>query len=258
MTGVFDKIRIGQAAPPANANAQVPPQSGAPTSPQFVYTTVPIPASSNKIALAQTVSGGNFTLTAGSGTSLVTIPPIGGQSYIDLGSARVLQYVGRSASTAAATIVVNGLEEIVLSDGTLGPGAALSEQVTGPAGNGVAVTGKKAFRYIGPVASGVKTTGNTVSSVEIGIVDTFGMPLFIGDGGDLDIFWNGASALTASGGITLGDTTSPATATTGDVRGTWGPPPSAATGTRRLSAYISVRNPDTYQGVYGQNQNGVT
>lgn len=254
MTGVFDKLRVGQAPPPANANAQVPPQSGAPTSPQFVYSTVPIPASSNKIALAQTVSGGNFTLTAGSGTTLVTIPPVGGQSYIDLGSARVLQYVGRSASTAAATIVVNGLEEIVLSDGSLSAGAAMSESVTGPAGNGVAVTGKKAFRFIGPVASAVRATGNTVSSVEIGIVDTFGMPLMIADGGDVDIFWNGAAALTNSAGITLGDSTSPATATTGDVRGTWGPPPSAATGTRRLTAYIAARNPDTYQGTYGVTQ----
>ncbi len=249
MTGVFDRLRVGTAAPPANAAAQVPPQSGAPTSPMFIYSTQPIGASSNKIALAQTVSGTTFTLTAGSGTSLVTIPPVGGTQYIDLGGARVLQAVGRSASAAATAIVINGLEEMVLSDGTLGAGAAMSEQITGPVGNGVSVLGNKAFRYIA-YPNGVRASGNTVSSVEIGIVDRVGFPIAVRDGGDIDIFWNGVP-ITVSTGLTLADTTSPATTTTGDVRGTW-PLASAAQGTRRLTAWIYVRNADTYVGVYGQ------
>lgn len=247
MTAWADRLRIGKSPPNANAFANQPPQSGAPTTPQFVYTCTPITASNNKIALQQTVAaGGTFVLTAGSGATTVTI---GGLSCIDLGSARLLQYVNNTASAVAAVVTVSGYEETVLADGTMGPGQAMSEQTTMNASQ-VAKTGKKSFRYIQQVF----TATNTVSGASIGIVDTFGMPIAITDGGDLDIFWNGASALTASGGITLADTTAPATSLTGDVRGTWGPPPSPSTGSRILTAYIFVRNPDTLAGVYGQPQ----
>lgn len=247
MTDIFDKIRIGQAPPPPNANAQVIPQYGASTSPVYVYTTVPAVAANNQIALAQTVSGANFTLTAGSGASLVNIPP-GGPQYIDLGNARVLQYVGSSASTAAVAITVNGLEETVLGDGTLGPGRIMTETVTGPAGSTI-VTGKKAFRFIGPLPTGVRAATNTVSSVAIGTTDNYGIPYIGADAGFVEFFWNGAQETTSTR-FTLPDTTSPATATTGDVRGTF-LPASAATGTRRFTAYIYINNPDTSQGVYG-------
>lgn len=245
MTAVFDRLRVGNAPPPANADAKVPPQSGAPTSPLFVYSCAPAAAANNQIALNQTVSGGSFTLTAGSGASLVTIQ---GVSYVDLGSARTLQLASPSASTAAVAVVINGLEETVLSDGSLGAGAAMSESITSPSGAGV-TNGRKAFRYI----RSATVAGNTVSSVSIGTRDVFGMPLAVLDGGDVYLAWNGVP-ITVSSALTLADTTSPATTTTGDVRGTWGPPPSAAQGTRRLYAYIYARNPDTYQGVYGVTQ----
>lgn len=255
MTGVFDRIRIGQAPPPANANAQVPPQSGAPTSPYFIYTTVPTPADSKAIAAMQTVSGANFVLTAApttSGVNLVNIPPVVGPQYLDLGSARVIQYIGgANNSTASVNITVNGLEETVLSDGSLGPGRTMSETVAGPA-NLQTIVGKKAFRYIGPLPGGVKAAGNTVSSVSIGTTDNFGIPLVLNDAGFGEFFWNGSQDTTSTH-YTLPDTTSPATATTGDVRGTYAPP-SASTGTRRLIVNIGVNQPDTQQGVYGVTQ----
>lgn len=247
MTGVFDRIRVGKAPPPANAFAQVPPQSGAPTSPAFIHTTVPAPADSKGVATGQIVNNGKFTL----GTTFSGVAPtfvtIAGQSYLDLGSARVLQYLGLNASSAAVTITVSGFEETVLSDGSYGPGQAMSEAVTSPSGVGQTL-GKKAFRYIGAVG----TNGNTVSGVAIGTLDQFGVPVIIPDAGFGEFFWNGAQDTTSTH-FTLPDTTSPATSTTGDVRGTYAPP-SASTGTRRLVVWISVNNPDTLAGVYGQPQ----
>ena len=248
MTAVFDRLRVGNAPPPANPAAAIPPQSGAPTSPMFVYACAPAPAANNQIALNQIVNNGTFTLTAGSGASLVTIQ---GSQYIDLGCARTLQVNSPNASGAAVAIVVNGLEETVLSDGSLGAGQPMSESITSPAGVGV-TNGRKAFRYISS-PNGIRTSGNTVSGVSIGTRDVFGMPLAVLDGGEVFLAWNGVP-ITVSTGLTLADTTSPATTTTGDVRGTWGPPPSPATGTRRLYAYIYARNPDTAQGVYGVTQ----
>jgi hypothetical protein len=95
----------------------------------------------------------------------------------------------------------------------------MSETITGTTGTAqtaVAVTGNKAWKYIASItpAGTVNSTGLTV-----GTTDTIGLPLRADRWTELDIA-NGNTAVIASTGFTAAVTTT-ATATSGDVRGTY-------------------------------------
>lgn len=108
----------------------------------------------------------------------------------------------------------------------------MSETITG-ANAGVAA-GKKAFKYI----SSITCSGDVATTVSVGTGDVYGFPLRVDRLPYAYINWN--NALITSGTFVAADTTSPATATTGDVRGTI-VTASASDGTRRL--YIKVDIP---------------
>jgi hypothetical protein len=91
------------------------------------------------------------------------------------------------------------------------------------------VAGQKSFKTITAVAVSALLTGN----LTVGNEDVFGLPYRVTDAGYLlRTGWAGAVANDA-GTFAAADTTSPATATTNDVRGTYAPS-SAADGSRRL------------------------
>lgn len=92
-------------------------------------------------------------------------------------------------------------------------GNPMTELIT--AASQTTVAGKKAFKYIGAVVSG---TGST-DPVAVGLGDTFGFPFRTDEWEQIDIFWNGSGA-SSSNGFSGAVLTSPATNTTGDVRGT--------------------------------------
>src|ERR1700761_380836 len=105
-------------------------------------------------------------------------------------------------------------------------------------------TGKKAFRYI----RSVTLSGGTADTTHAYSVDTlavFGLPIRSDSFGDVTI--NSAASLTAVTGITAAtgylpsDRTAPATATTGDVRGTYAF--AAATGANKL---VVRQSPQAY------------
>lgn len=110
-------------------------------------------------------------------------------------------------------------------------GYPMTETITG-ASAGVA-SGKKAFKYI----SSVTHTGSVASTMSIGTGDVFGFGLKVSDFFYADIFWNGA-LITATTGFLAADATSPATATTGDVRGTYAVQ-SASDGTKKLQIIVT-------------------
>lgn len=126
----------------------------------------------------------------------------------------------------------------------------MTETITGP-GSGLTVNGKKAFKYIASVTPGGTPSGSTVS---IGTSSIFGFPLRIDRYGYCRMTWNDIRQAVAQ--FTAADTTSPATATTGDVRGTYTVTGSAANGTIRLIVTIDipVNNMGTIAGVYGVTQ----
>jgi hypothetical protein len=118
-------------------------------------------------------------------------------------------------------------------------------------GNVAAVTTTKAFKFI----TSVTHTGSVVGTLTIGTSDVYGFPIRLDTLGYLDLVWN-AAIVTATTGFVPAVTTSPATASTGDVRGTYLVQGAASDGTRRLQIGItpSVANLGSNVGLFGVTQ----
>ena len=160
------------------------------------------------------------------------------------GAAGALSINGASASGGVATFdyarCVNvdttdtgNTTQIVTVTGTDYWGQAQTEDI---ACNGTTlVAGQKAFKTVTSVYVDDAITG----TILIGNEDTFGLPYRVTDAGYLfRLGWAGALANDTSGTFVAADTAT-ATATTGDVRGTF-TPSSAANGTRRLVIGIAL------------------
>lgn len=111
-------------------------------------------------------------------------------------------------------------------------GYAMSEAITG-ANAGVA-SGKKAFKVVTSITP-VGTVGST--TVSVGTGDVFGLPIQCPLWGDMQVHWNSV-LITAATGFVVPDVTTPATTTTGDVRGTYAVQSTASDGTRTLQVKI--------------------
>ncbi len=142
-----------------------------------------------------------------------------------------------AAWTGTATITVTGTD-------------VYGRTQTETSASGTSFAGKKAFKTITSVVPSANITGATV-----GTGDVFGLPFRVTDAGYIvRAGWAGALADDA-GTFVAADATSPATATTGDPRGTFDPS-SAANGSRRLVIAMALTGlqvgPDaTDLGVYG-------
>lgn len=162
-------------------------------------------------------------LTATSGTVTLALPnplacavPFGAPSSIYMWNAQAL--VGRAVAVTAAsgatatTATVSGYDIY---------GYPMVEAISITAGSQVA--GKKAFRYIKSV---VLNAADATHAYSVDTTDVFGLPLRSDNFGDVLV--NSATSLTAvtlvtaATGYLPSDRTSPATTTTGDVRGTFG------------------------------------
>lgn len=111
-------------------------------------------------------------------------------------------------------------------------GFPMTETVTGA--NAGTATGLKAFKYI----SGITHTGSVATTLTIGTTDVFGLAFQTLRFGRLQIVANSAP-VTASTGFVAAVTTSPATATTGDVRGTYALQ-TASDGTKTFQFYHTI------------------
>lgn len=133
-------------------------------------------------------------------------------------------------------------------------GAKVTQVLTG-ANAGTATT-TKTFKYI----LSVTTSGATAGAVTIGTTDVYGFALRSNRFEYMDINWNTAF-ITATTGYTVADNTSPATGTTGDVRGTYAVQ-SASDGTKKLMVMLYPQTSDMVNAVrggsvvslFGQNQ----
>lgn len=117
---------------------------------------------------------------------------------------RNIRIVGSDTNVLAATFTITGVDEY---------GVVMVEAITGPVSTATAV-GLKAFKTI----TSIVTDTSTVGLVIVGTGDVLGLPYRLGDAGD--IVAKTKDGVDEVGTIVAADATSPATAATGDVRGT--------------------------------------
>lgn len=236
------------------------------TDSMVVLDAVPAALAANNIAAAQAaVSGTPLTLAAAS--TGVTVVPTGGVKVWASGNlvpagALVLdgtpglltQYGGVvDVQTGYSTVsfydtsktIARNVRITTNGDDSAGfytvagydiYGYPMTERITGV--SSAVAAGKKAFKFITSV-----TPSGTVNSagVTVGTGDVIGFPLLATSLGYVTVWWNNTMGVTATtpfgtaSAFVFADTTSPATNTTGDVRGTiYLGTANASNGTRRL------------------------
>lgn len=184
-----------------------------------VYQITPTANVTTAVATAQAVAAaGNLTIDgtlASGGVATFDVP-------------RGVQLVSTGAGDTTQTATVYGTDTY---------GVTLHETVSL---NGTSVvTSKKAFKTITRVAISVACAGN----ISCGTYHNFGLPYALKTSGHLMRYnFTSAGAITAdTGTVLVADATSPATATTGDVRGTY-TPGSAPDASKVLTLIIAVPN----------------
>lgn len=220
MTHFSDGVRVGRNFS-LNGTAQIP---GAPTSPVYVYDIAPVALDADGICAQQTLGGAGDALINGA---------LASSGVVTLDVPRNVVVDAAGAATAVLTVY-----------GTDVYGNAMSEAIT--LNGTTAVSGKKAFKTITRVAASAAAT-----DFFVGTGDVFGLPFRVDSRNYTLTAWNGAFVTT--GTLTAAVTTSPATTTTGDVRGTYAVP-DAADGTKMLTIWMFIENADTVTGLYGVTQ----
>jgi hypothetical protein len=174
------------------------------------------------LATAQAVAAaGNLTLTAGTG---VTTQIVNGETRYVLDTPRAVTIDSSGAGDTTQIATVYGYDVY---------GQPMSEAI---AFNGTTeVSGTKAFKSVTRIAVDALMAGNA----NAGFNDVLGIPVRVTDAGYvISAKWDDTLADDA-GTFAAADTTSPATTTTDDVRGTY-TPSSAADGSKRLVMAIAV------------------
>ena len=180
----------------------------------YIFDAVPAAKSATAVCAAQAIAAAGAATINGASAS-------GGVATFD--SARAVNVDSTDTGDTTQTVTVTGTDYW---------GQAQTETI---ALNGTTlVAGKKAFKTITGVIVSAALTGN----LTVGNEDIFGLPYRVTDAGYLfRVGWAGALAQDA--GTFVAADTATATATTGDVRGTYAPS-SAANGTRRLVIGIAL------------------
>ena len=220
MTHFSDGVRAGRNFA-NNGTASLP---GVYMSPINVYDIVPATLDADGICAQQTLASAGNALLNGALAS-------GGTVTLDVPRNVIVDAAG--AATAILTVT-----------GTDTYGIPMSEAIT--LNGTTAVAGKKAFKTITSVAASAAAT-----DFFVGTGDVFGLPILANSRNYVQTAWNGAFVTT--GTFVAAVATSPATTTTGDVRGTYAVP-DAADGTKRLTLWVFVADDDTQTGLYGVTQ----
>ena len=224
-TNLGSPLRLGAADGKGFAKGTL----GGLTSPVFVYGPfAPTTASTVTVVAAQgKASSGNLTLNGSlvsSGVATLDIP-------------RNIQVVSTSASDTTLTSTVTGTDTY---------GVALVETITYT--GTTASQGLKAFKTVTNVA----VSGSTAGTVAAGPGDVFGLPYRANGRYATITYWD---SLPVTTGTFVAAVTSTATATTGDVRGTY-LVPSASDGTKKLVIWEYLEDVDSNDGLYGVAQYG--
>jgi hypothetical protein len=184
------------------------------------------------------------TMTAQATGTTALAQPFGQSNTISLWNPQAM--VSRAVSVTGSSSATGG--NILISGYDI-YGVPMSEVIAAPA-SATTVNGKKAFKYISSVVPAFTDAHN----YSIGTTDIYGFPLRSDNFGDVSINYN-ATGITANTGYTAAVTTSPATTSTGDVRGTYALQ-SAADASKRLVVrqFITPANIGSITGLFGVTQ----
>jgi len=216
-----------------------------------VINQIPSAHSNSNIAAAQTATAGTaLTLTAATGvtgsvsitradtgatvTGLLAIDSA--MTTIKFGSAGTIQLWDPRVSIARNVVIVSNGNDTTGTFAVSGfdlYGFPMNETIAGS--SATTANGKKAFKYIKSV-----TPAGTLNStgVTVGTGDVFGFPLRADDFGHINLVYAGVLSTGAAGTFTAAVTTA-ATATSGDVRGTFALA-TASNGTSLLVVFESI------------------
>lgn len=224
---VSDDLFLGPAyvpsVDPAGAvNPSPMPNGVGPLGRVYVFDVVPVTSGTALLAALQTTAAaGNLVLTAGAGVTTF-LDPTGVTRYVLDTPRRVT--LTSAANLSAINFTVYGYDLY---------NQPMTQTIAGPNANTVATT--KTFKSITRVAASA-AVGSTVS---VGFNDALGLPYRVTDVAYvLSVKWNSTLAQDA-GTFVAADTTSPATASTGDTRGVY-TPSNAANGARRLIMALAM------------------
>lgn len=211
---------------------------------------VPSAIAANNIAASQTPGSAALTLVSASGAGItvstsITRPDTGATvtgllaidtatTQVSFGTSGNIKIWDPTTMLARNVRITSGGNDSGITFLVAGYdvyGYPMTEAITG-ANIGVA-SGVKAFKYI----ASITPSGAVATTASAGTGDVIGLPVRADYFGQLQVFYNGAF-VTASTGFTAAVTTSPATTTTGDVRGTYALQ-SASDGSKRLMISIT-------------------
>ena len=208
--------------------------------------------------VATTGTGGQISFTSNASVftgQYVTVTGTAGGTGAITGYSNPTTYILSAVTATSATLLTTASGAVASTAGTItgltftlgaAPravtisgydyyGQAMTEAITSSSSVSTAVNGKKAFYQISSIA----TAGATGTALTVGTTDILGFPLRTFDAGYVvRVGWNNTLANDA-GTFVVADMTTPATSTTGDVRGTY-VPSSATNGIKRLVAVIAL------------------
>lgn len=244
MTNVNDDLYLGPLPPygPQTPNPTVQKGVG-PLGRVAFRNFIPLTVQTNNVATTQHMTASTaLTLTAGTGVTAGTAPNGSGSAVIVFDVARAVSLTS-TANLSGMNFTVRGFDEY---------GQPLTATRAGPNNNTVNTT--KTFKSVLSVTPSATDGANNVT---VGSSDIFGLAYYCADAGYIMPKWAETLAQDA-GTFVAGVTTDPATATTGDVRGTY-TPSSASNGTRRLVIWqhltaTQVGPNATQAGAYGVTQ----
>lgn len=216
---------------------------GLPISPVYVYRLVPAAASATNLNGGTTTYTGtavSIALTAGAGVTSTTI--LGGVSVLDIVGAlgeRSVQVTAAGGNTAAA-VTINGYDMYEVP---------ISVTFSSPTSGASATLSPKTFRYV----TSASFTGNTTSSISLGVADRIGFPVRVNNPSDVLLTWSGGVVTNNVTGFVAADTTLPVTNGTTNVRGSY-TLQSASNGSAVFTAWIFPIDVNTTSGAFGVSQ----
>lgn len=178
----------------------------------------PIAADTDSVCTAETLTG------ASAGDAIPIDGALASNGVATLDVPRALTFTS-SGDDTGITITATGTDEF---------GNAVVETVTGA--NAGAAAGKKAFKTV----TSVTVSDASAGTIAVGHGDVLGLPVFLGDVTDVIKEVQDGAAPTA--GTAVAGVVGTATATTGDVRGTYDPN-AACDGSRVFELLIAASNP---------------